>query len=119
MEPEIGRILVEPSSGVRRASGTLIETWWNPRRSLSQTSSDHPTASATPSGNLVESDGILVEPSSNQTIPALEEITRTLVEPSSNLTSNHPGPYSRGGTLVEPYPQPIQTTPQPGTQMEP
>ena len=44
-----------------------------------------------------------MEPSSNQTTPALEEIAGTLVEPSWNLTSNQPGPpCSPGGTLVEP-----------------
>ena len=65
-----------------------------------------------------------MEPSSNQTTPALEEIAGTLVEPSWNLTSNHPGPpcspylkpprpprslepwWNPGGTLVKPSSNP-------------
>ena len=96
---------MEPSSGARRAGGTLVETWWNPRGTSPQTTSDHPAALAEPGETLAEfwwkSGGTLVEPSSNQTTPALEEIAGTLVEPSCNLTSNHPG-----GTLVKPSSNP-------------
>ena len=124
---EIGGTLVEPSSGARRAGGTwwkpggnLVETWWNPRGTLPQTTSDHPAALAEHCETLAEfwwkSGGTLVKPSSNQTTPALEEIAGTLVEPSWNLTSNHPGPpCSPGGTLVEPYLEP----PRPPRSLEP
>ena len=51
---EIGGTLVEPSSGARRAGGTLEETWWNPRGTLPQTTSDHPAAHAEPGETLAE-----------------------------------------------------------------
>ena len=79
----------------RTAGGTLVKPWWNPRGTFPG-----------PRRTLEEIGGTLVEPN--------------LVEPSWNLTSNHPGPpCSPGGTRVEPYLKPTQTTPQPGTLVEP
>ena len=85
------------------------ETWWNPRGTLPQTTSDHPAALAEPGetlagGNLVETTpdhpAALVNP--RGTLPQ--------IEPSWNLTSNHPRPprpcrtwWNPGGTLVEPW----------------
>ena len=115
---EIGT-LVEPSSGARRAGGTLVETWWNPRGTLPQTTSDHPAALAEPGetlagGNLVETTpdhpAALVNP--RGTLPQ--------IEPSWNLTSNHPRPprpcrtwWNPGGTLVEPWGNPGGTLVEP------
>ena len=120
---EIGGTLVEPSSGARRAGGTLLETWWN------EPYLKPPRTTLQPSQNLVKP--WLVEFSWNQTRPpqplkkllepwrnpretflkpaALEEIGGTLVEPWWNLTSNHPRPprpcrtWWNPGTLVEPW----------------
>ena len=110
-----------PRRTLEEIGGTLVEPS-NARGTLPQTTSDHPAALAEPGETLAEfwwkSGGTLVEPSSNQTTPALEEIAGTLVEFSWNLTSNHPRPprclepwwnpvvepwWNPGGTLVEPW----------------
>ena len=87
-----------PPRTTPQPSQNLVEPWWN-RGTLPQTIPDHPAA--------------LVEPGG------------TLVEPSCNLTSNHPGPprsprrtwWNSGGTLVEPSwnltSGPPRTTPEP------
>ena len=114
---EIGGTLVEPSSGARRG-------WWNPGGNLVEPSwnltSNHPAA-LVETTQTTPQPGTLVEPWRNprETFlkpAALEEIG-TLVEPSWNLTSNHPKPpqttlplqnlvepwWNPGGTLVEPW----------------
>ena len=107
---------MEPSSN--QPSKKLLEPWWNPRGTLPQ---NHPGPPCSPGGTLVEPyqkpprPPRSLEPWRNprETFlkpAALEEIGGTLVEPSWNLTSNHPRPlrpcrtwWNHGGTLVEPW----------------
>ena len=111
---EIGGTLVEPSSGARRAGGTL-----NPRGTVPQTTSDHPAALAEPGetlGNCWNPGGTLVEPylkpprttlqpwwNPRGTLPQTTQTTpnpgRTLVEPW----------WNPGGTLAQGRPEPPQS----------
>ena len=96
--------LVEPLSGARRAGGTLVETSWNPRETLPQTTSDHPAALAEPGETLAEfwwkSGGTLVEPCLKP-----PHLCRTWWNPGATLVE--PGTlepwWNPGGTLVEPW----------------
>ena len=128
---------MEPVWNPCRALWNPHRILWNPETLIQPyLTSDHPAALAEPGETLAEfswkSGGTLVEPylkpprttlqpgtlvepwrNPRETFlkpAALEEIGGTLVEPSWNLTSNHPRPphpcrtwWNPGGTLVEPW----------------
>ena len=77
---------MEPSPDHAAPSKKLVEPWRNPRPEHDGLVEPCPAALAEPGETLAEfwwkSGGTLVEPSSNQTTPALEEIAGTLVERS-------------------------------------
>ena len=101
---------MEPSSGARRAGGTLVKTWWNPRGTFPQTTSDHPAALAEPVKPWQNSGGNLVEHSWNLPQTRPPQPSKKLLEPWWNprgtllqTTPDHPA------GLVEPWRNPRET----------
>ena len=109
---EPGGTLVEPSWNLTSIHpghpAALAEPGENPRGTLPQTNPDHPAASQNLPQTTPDHPAALAEPGG------------TLVEPSWNLTSNHPRPSRSPCRTSDPCLKPPLTTPQPGgTLVEP